>query len=94
MEFKLHFELATEVVKKLPDKPSNDELLKLYGLYKQATIGDVNTSKPSFWDVKGKAKYEAWSQNKGMTQSEAKEQYINMVQFLLVKQNVTDIDNQ
>lgn len=39
------FEKAAKEVNELKKKPSNDELLKLYGLYKQATVGDVNTGK-------------------------------------------------
>lgn len=39
------FEKAAKEVNELKNKPSNDELLKLYGLYKQATVGDVNTGK-------------------------------------------------
>ena len=39
------FEAAAEAAKNLPKKPSNDTLLKIYGLYKQATVGDINTSK-------------------------------------------------
>ena len=39
------FTTAAEEVHKLPTKPSNDELLELYGLYKQATVGDNKTCK-------------------------------------------------
>ena len=35
------FAEAQERVKKLPERPSNDQLLDLYALYKQATTGDV-----------------------------------------------------
>lgn len=31
--------------------------LQFYGLYKQATIGDVNTSRPSFFDFVGQKKW-------------------------------------
>lgn len=41
------FETAAKEVQELKTKPSNDELLKLYALYKQATVGDVNTGKSS-----------------------------------------------
>lgn len=37
------FNIAAEEAKTLPNKPSDDLLLKLYGLFKQATVGDVNT---------------------------------------------------
>uniref|UniRef100_A0A915CY46 ACB domain-containing protein n=1 Tax=Ditylenchus dipsaci TaxID=166011 RepID=A0A915CY46_9BILA len=48
------FEEAAEQVKKLKKTPSNDELLELYALYKQATVGDNNTDKPGMLDMKGK----------------------------------------
>lgn len=37
------FETAAENVKNLVKKPNDQELLELYGLYKQGTVGDVNT---------------------------------------------------
>merc|ERR1712013_390413 len=38
---------------------SDEELKEVYALYKQATIGDVNTSRPGMLDFKGKAKWDA-----------------------------------
>uniref|UniRef100_A0A914S4P1 ACB domain-containing protein n=1 Tax=Parascaris equorum TaxID=6256 RepID=A0A914S4P1_PAREQ len=43
--------------------PSNDELLELYGLYKQATVGDNISTKP-WLDLKGRAKWDAWESRK------------------------------
>ena len=40
---KADFDKAAEDAKTLPDKTSNDDKLELYGLFKQATVGDVNT---------------------------------------------------
>ncbi|XP_026688072.1 putative acyl-CoA-binding protein [Diaphorina citri] len=37
------FNQAAEDVKNLKDTPANDELLEIYGLYKQATVGDNTT---------------------------------------------------
>ena len=37
------FEKAAEEVKNLKSKPTDSELLQLYGLYKQGTVGNVNT---------------------------------------------------
>lgn len=37
------FEDAAEAVKNLKAKPSDEELLELYALFKQATVGDCNT---------------------------------------------------
>lgn len=39
------FDQAVEDVKNLKTSPSNDDLLEIYALYKQATVGNVNTSK-------------------------------------------------
>jgi diazepam-binding inhibitor (GABA receptor modulating acyl-CoA-binding protein) len=35
----------------------NEQLLALYGFYKQATTGKCNIPQPSFFDFKGKAKW-------------------------------------
>ncbi|CAH8560970.1 Acyl-CoA-binding domain-containing protein 7, variant 2 [Schistosoma haematobium] len=37
------FNSHAEKVKKLKTKPNDNDLLELYGLYKQATVGDNNT---------------------------------------------------
>ncbi|XP_030761904.1 putative acyl-CoA-binding protein [Sitophilus oryzae] len=76
------FNKAAEDVKKLASKPSDDDLLELYGLFKQATVGDVNTDRPGLLDLKGKAKWDAWSGRKGLAQDKAKEQYIAKVKSL------------
>nr|CAB3466759.1 unnamed protein product [Digitaria exilis] len=39
------FEEHAEKAKTLPDSTTNENKLILYGLYKQATVGDVNTGK-------------------------------------------------
>lgn len=57
----------------------NDVLLELYGLYKQATAGDVSGSRPGMLDVRGRAKYDAWAARKGMTADAAMTAYIAVV---------------
>ncbi|KAG0766087.1 hypothetical protein G6F62_009312 [Rhizopus arrhizus] len=79
------FTTAAEEVHKLPTKPSNDELLELYGLYKQATVGDNKTSKPTF-DIKGRYKWDAWTKLEGMSQEEAEQKYIEFVEKLKASQ--------
>lgn len=76
------FEQASEDVQDLPERPSNDDLLKLYALYKQATEGDVSGKRPGFTDFKGRAKYDAWADRKGMDREEATQQYIALVERL------------
>ncbi|XP_052132453.1 acyl-CoA-binding domain-containing protein 6 [Frankliniella occidentalis] len=39
------FQKAAEDVKNLKATPSNDELLELYALFKQGSVGDVNTGR-------------------------------------------------
>jgi acyl-CoA-binding protein len=58
---------------------SNDTLLDLYALFKQATSGDVSGSRPGMLDVRGRAKYDAWAKRKGTTRDAAMEAYIALV---------------
>ncbi|MEA2043682.1 MAG: acyl-CoA-binding protein [Bacteroidota bacterium] len=76
------FEEAVKESKNLNEKPSNDVLLKLYALYKQATEGDVSGERPGGFDFKGAAKYDAWEKQKGVTTDKAKEEYISFVKEL------------
>ncbi|KAL7984531.1 hypothetical protein Chor_003101 [Crotalus horridus] len=72
------FEKAKEQVNLLQDEPSDDIKLKLYGLYKQATVGPCNIPKPSILDFINKAKWDAWNSLGSMTQS-----YIELVSSLV-----------
>mmetsp|Transcript_27368 Transcript_27368/g.24133 ORF Transcript_27368/g.24133 Transcript_27368/m.24133 type:complete len:106 (-) Transcript_27368:263-580(-) len=53
-----------------------NEQLSFYGLYKQATIGDCNISKPSITNMTATKKWEAWNAHKGHSSDEAKRLYI------------------
>ena len=77
------FEQAVADSKTLSEKPSNEALLQLYALYKQATQGDTNTEAPSNpFDFVGKAKYEAWSNLKGKSKEDAMKEYVELVEKL------------
>jgi acyl-CoA-binding protein len=76
------FRAATEAIKKLGERPDNDTLLKLYALYKQGTVGDVDGPKPGFFDFVGTAKYEAWAKLKGTAREVAQSKYIELVRSL------------
>lgn len=78
-------EEAAERLKSLTKRPSNEELLELYGLYKQATAGDNKTSKPGMFDMKGQFKWKAWSDKIGISQEDAAETYVALVDELLGK---------
>jgi diazepam-binding inhibitor (GABA receptor modulator, acyl-CoA-binding protein) len=72
-------------VKELPQPPSTDELLELYALYKQATAGDVQGSRPGMLDFKGRAKYDAWAARKGTDAQAAMQAYVALVARLVQK---------
>lgn len=77
------FTKAAADVQDLPERPNNNTLLRLYALYKQATIGDADSAhKPSFGDFAGQAKYTAWKKIKGLQQADAMKQYIELVESL------------
>ena len=81
-EINSRFEQASVAAKSLPERPDNDTMLKLYALYKQGSSGDVSGSKPGMFDFVGVAKYEAWKRIKGLSQDDAKNQYIELVSKL------------
>ena len=74
--------------KKLQDNPSvatdlsNERKLEVYALYKQGFIGDVNTDRPGMFDLKGKAKWDAWAAKKGTPKEEAQAAYVELVKSL------------
>lgn len=83
MELKEQFEQAAADSKNLSEKPGNETLLQLYSLYKQGSVGDVNTESPSNpFDFVAKAKYEAWAALKGKSTSDAMTEYIDLIKKL------------
>lgn len=77
------FKAAQERVKSLTTRPSNESLLELYSLFKQATEGDVQGKRPGMLDLKGRAKYDAWEGRKGLTRDAAMQQYVALVEKLV-----------
>ena len=83
MDLKEQFETAVNESKHLSERPSNETLLQLYSLYKQSTEGDNTTDPPANpFDFVAKAKYEAWSEQRGRTQEAAMQDYISLVNKL------------
>jgi len=76
------FESAQANSKLLSERPDNPTLLKIYGLFKQATVGDNTEKKPSFSDFVARAKWDAWTSRKGLSADEAKQQYIELIDSL------------
>lgn len=63
-------------------RPSNEELLELYALFKQGSEGDVTGDRPTGFDFKGMAKFDAWASRKGVSKEEAMRQYVALVDRL------------
>ena len=85
MDLDAEFAAAAEASTQLPTRPDNKTMLKLYALYKQATVGDLQGSKPGFTDPVGRAKFDAWDQLMGMDSAEAKTAYVALVNKLTGK---------
>ncbi|KAL2135751.1 hypothetical protein VTI74DRAFT_7121 [Chaetomium olivicolor] len=77
------FQKAVVDSKKLTSKPSNDDLLEIYALYKIGTGEDfAKAPKPGMFDLKGKAKYNAWQKavDDGLTPEQAQEKYVAKIE--------------
>ncbi|RFO95951.1 acyl-CoA-binding protein [Rhodoferax lacus] len=81
-DLKTQFEAAVANSKNLTERPDNSTLLKIYGLYKQATTGDNTDKKPGFSDMVGRAKWEAWDSFKGTASEAAMQQYVELIASL------------
>ena len=71
------FKESVEKVRNSKPKTHVDNKVKLhfYALYKQATVGDNRSDKPSIFNTVGKAKWDAWNSKKGMKREVAMRQY-------------------
>ncbi len=82
MELQQQFESAVGRSKELTQRPSNQELLDLYALFKQASEGDVTGDRPGGFDFKAIAKYDAWAERKGKSKEDAMKDYIALMDKL------------
>ena len=76
------FDAAVKNSTSLSERPDNATLLKIYALYKQASVGDVEGERPGFSDMVGRAKWDAWEKLKDMSLDDAKQQYIDLIESL------------
>lgn len=78
-DLKKEFEAAGKDAQKLPSRPSDEDMLRLYALYKQATAGDVTGERPGAFDFVNRAKYDAWARAKGTPMDKAMKSYVDLV---------------
>ena len=76
------FESAAAKSKQFTKRPTNEELLQLYALYKQATEGDASGERPGGFDFKAIAKFDAWEELKGKSKEQARQEYVALVDQL------------
>ena len=76
------FQQAIDKTKTFTRKPDNQELLDLYGLFKQSTEGDVSGEKPGGFDFKAIMKFDAWEKQKGKSKEQAMAEYVAFVNKL------------
>lgn len=81
-DLQAEFKAAVATSTSLSQRPDNATLLKLYGLYKQASTGDNSEAKPGFGDMVGRAKWDAWTALKGTARAEAMQQYVDLIDSL------------
>lgn len=89
-ELEILFEEAFENAQLVPQEtvPQNLQLI-LYGLYKQATSGNLNkthTQNPQ--DLRNAFKLNAWIQVKHLTIEEAMTEYIEIINNLMKERNI------
>ena len=77
-----NFELAAEKAR-IVKGVSNDNKLKLYGLFKQATQGPIgNRPRPSLFSPTERAKFDAWAALGVKGSEEAMTDYVALVETL------------
>ena len=82
MSLQEQFQQAQAESRNLPERPDNMTLLKIYALFKQGSSGDVQGERPGMTDFVARAKYDAWANLQGMSQDEAMQQYVDLIEEL------------
>ncbi|XP_035981116.1 enoyl-CoA delta isomerase 2, mitochondrial [Fundulus heteroclitus] len=77
------FDQAKSRLAALKKDPGNEVKLKIYALFKQATLGPCNAPKPGMLDFVNKAKWDAWKSLGSISQDDAREQYCNLIGSLV-----------
>lgn len=65
-------------------------MLRFYSFYKQATQGPCTQTKPAFWDVVGRAKYDSYKGLGNMPQERAMELYVDELKKIIETMSYTD----
>jgi len=79
------FAEAVHIFQNLPQelRPTQEEELEFYGLYKRAVVGQCNISKPDFSNILALAKWESWKKLDSLSMVKAREIYVDQLIKLL-----------
>ncbi|XP_009248147.3 acyl-CoA-binding domain-containing protein 7-like [Pongo abelii] len=88
MSLQADFDMVTEDVRKLKTRPVDEELKELYGLYKQAVIGNINIECSEMLELKGKAKWEAQNLQKRLSEEDMMSAFISKAEELIEKYGI------
>ncbi|XP_030745600.1 acyl-CoA-binding domain-containing protein 5 [Sitophilus oryzae] len=88
------FNAAVNVIRSLPKngsyQPSNELMLRFYAYFKQATQGPCSGSRPAFWDIVGRAKYDAWKKLGDMSKNVAMAKYVDELHSIVETMSYSD----
>ena len=77
-------EAADKVKNGAVGEQDNDTKGRIYGLFKQSKFGDNNTDKPGMLSgFEARGKWDAWEAEKGKSQEEAMQEYVELVNGLV-----------
>lgn len=79
------FNLAANYIQTYHQKFNKNDLLRFYAFYKQSTVGELDKktqSRPSFFKMQERAKYDAWAALGPMDQNKSMESYIELLTSL------------
>lgn len=83
MSFSPEFTQAAEDALNLQSKPSQENMLKLYGLYKRVTLGLPPSQEPNrILHPRENAKWRSWDSMKRYSRRQAETMYIELVKSL------------
>lgn len=80
MSLEEQFNAAKEKISATSQGPQQQ--LKLYGLFKQAMVGDNNGERPGVTKMRERAKFDAWYAHHGTSREDAMREYIDLVDSL------------
>ncbi|KAK4884535.1 hypothetical protein RN001_000806 [Aquatica leii] len=88
------FHAAVNVIRSLPKngsyQPSNELMLRFYAYFKQATQGPCASSRPPFWDLVGRAKYDAYKGLGNMSKQDAMKHYVDELHRIVETMSYSD----